>query len=98
MSILNNAIDSIILGLEDYESSDHRRLISCARNIFVGILLLFKHKLSILSPEDSDEVLVKQQVLPKKDPTGKIVWEGKGKKTVDVNQIKERFESLVSKS
>ena len=94
MSILNNAIDSIILGLEDYESSDHRRLISCARNIFAGILLLFKHKLSILSPEDTDEVLIKQQVLPKKDSTGKILWEGKGKKTVDVNQIKERFESL----
>lgn len=94
MSILNNAIDSIILGLEDYESSDHRRLISCARNIFAGILLLFKYKLSILSPENSDEVLIKQQVLPKKDSTGKIVWEGNGKKTVDVHQIKERFESL----
>lgn len=94
MSILNNAIDSIILGLEDYESSDHKRLISCTRNIFAGILLLFKHKLSVLSPENSDEVLIKQRVLPKKDPTGIIVWEGKGKKTVDVYQIKERFESL----
>jgi DNA-directed RNA polymerase subunit M/transcription elongation factor TFIIS len=94
MSILNNAIDSIILGLEDYESSDHKRLISCTRNIFAGILLLFKHKLSVLSPENSDEVLIKQRVLPKKDPTGIIVWEGKGKKTVDVHQIKERFESL----
>ena len=31
MNILNNAIDSINLGLEDYESSDHRRLISCTR-------------------------------------------------------------------
>ncbi len=94
MSILNNAIDSIILGLEDYESSDHKHLISCTRNIFAGILLLFKHKLSVLSPENSDEVLIKQRVLPKKDPTGIIVWEGKGKKTVDVHQIKERFESL----
>jgi len=94
MSILNNAIDSIVLGLEDYGSSDKRHLISCTRNIFAGILLLFKHKLSILSPENSDEVLIKQHVLPKKDTTGKIVWEGKGKKTVDVRQINERFESL----
>ena len=94
MSILNNAIDSIILGLEDYESSDHKRLISCTRNIFAGILLLFKHKLSVLSPENSDEVLIKQRVLPKKNPTGIIVWEGKGNKTVYVHQIKERFESL----
>ncbi len=94
MSILNNAINSIIMGLEDYESSDHKRLISCTRNIFAGILLLFKHKLSSLSPENSDEVLIKQHVLPKKDLTGMIVWEGKGKKTVDFHQIKERFESL----
>ena len=94
MSIMNNEVDSIVLGLEDYESSDKRRLISCARNIFAGILLLFKHKLSAFSPKDSDEVLIKQRVLPKKDSTGQIVWSGKGKKTVDVQQIKERFDSL----
>lgn len=94
MSILNNAVDSIVLGLEDYESSDKRRLISCTRNIFAGILLLFKHKLSVLSPKNSDEVLIKQQVLPKKDSTGQIIWSGKGKKTVDVQQIRERFKSL----
>ncbi len=80
MSILNNAIDSIILGLEDYESSDHRRLISCARNMIAGILLLFKHKLAILSPEDSDEVLIKQQILPKKDSTGKLFGKVKERK------------------
>lgn len=94
MNILNNAIDSIVLGLEDYESSDRKRLISCTRNIFAGILLLFKHKLSILSPKNSDEVLIKQRVLPKKGSTGQIVWSGKGKKTVDVQQIRERFKSL----
>lgn len=94
MSILNNAIDSIILGLEDFESTDKRRLISCTRNIFAGIFLLYKHKLSTLSPEDSDEVLIKQRILPEKDEIGNLVWKGKGKKTVDVNQIKERFKSL----
>ena len=94
MSILKNAIDSIVLGLEDYESYDKRRLISCTRNIFAGILLLFKHKLSMLSPDNSDEVLIKQRVLPKKDLNGQITWAGKGKKTVDVQQIEERFKSL----
>ena len=94
MSILNNAIDSINLGLEDYESSDHRRLISCARNIFSGILLLFKHKLSLLSPVDSDEVLIKKDVLPTKASNGEIIWRGSGTKTVDVHQIQRRFKSL----
>ena len=93
-SILTNAVDSIALGIEDYASSDSRRLISCTRNLFAGILLLFKHKLADLSPPDSDEVLIKQQVQPVIAPLGSLKWIGKGSKTVDVQQIKERFHSL----
>lgn len=94
MSILQNALDSIAVGLEDYESTDDRRIISSTRNIFAGILLLFKHKLCELSPQDSDESLIKQRVLPELDATGAVNWIGKGKKTVDVQNIKDRFESL----
>jgi hypothetical protein len=94
MSILQNAVDSIALGVEDYDSPDPRRLISCTRNIFAEILLLFKHKLSSLSPPNSDEVLIKQQIFPTLDPATGLQWRGKGKKTVDVQQIRERFESL----
>lgn len=94
VSILKNAIDSIAIGLEDYSSPDQRRIISCTRNVFAGILLLFKHKLSLLSPPDSDEVLIKQRVLPILDNSSHVEWKGKGSKTVDVQGIKERFESL----
>jgi len=94
MSILKNAIDSIVIGLEDYQSSDERRIISAARNIFAGILLLFKYKLCELSPSGSDEVLIKQKIIPKIDVNGSIRWIGKGKKTVDIQNIRERFESL----
>jgi hypothetical protein len=94
MSILQNAIDSIAIGLEDFESADERRIVSSTRNIFAGILLLFKHKLCALSPNNSDEALIKQRVLPEIDATGAVNWIGKGKKTVDVQNIKERFESL----
>ncbi|MBW1777587.1 MAG: hypothetical protein JRJ54_08335, partial [Deltaproteobacteria bacterium] len=94
MSILKNAIDSIAIGLEDYQSTDERRIVSSARNIFAGILLLFKHKLCELSPAGSDEVLIKQKVLPEIDATGAVRWIGKGKKTVDVQNIRDRFESL----
>jgi len=94
MSILTNAIDSIVLGIEDYNSSDSRRLISCTRNLFAGILLLFKHKLAELSPPGSDEVLIKQRVLPVSSGSSGVIWVGKGQKTVDVQQIKDRFRSL----
>lgn len=94
MSILQNGIDSIALGIDDYNSPDPRRLVSCTRNLFAGILLLFKHKLKQLSPEGSDDVLLKQRVLPVLDtPTG-LKWKGQGKKTVDIQQIRERFDTL----
>lgn len=92
--ILSNAIDSLVLGLEDFESSNPKRLISCTRNLFAGILLLFKHKLAIMSPVGSDEALIKQKVLPQVNADGKVVWTGKGKKTVDVQEIRDRFTSL----
>ncbi|OIR24920.1 hypothetical protein [Bathymodiolus thermophilus thioautotrophic gill symbiont] len=94
MSILKNAIDSIAIGLEDYQSPDKRRIISSARNISAGILLLFKYKLCELSPPGSNESLIKQQILPKINATGGVDWVGKGGKTVDVQNIKKRFESL----
>lgn len=94
MSILKNAIDSIAVGLEDYSSPDQRRVISCTRNVFAGILLLFKHKLSLLSSPDSDEALIKQRVLPVLDEHARVEWKGKGSKTVDVQGIRDRFESL----
>jgi DNA-directed RNA polymerase subunit RPC12/RpoP len=47
-----------------------------------------------LSPENSDEVLLKQRLDPKFDSNGNLVFVGSGKKTVDVQQIKGRFNSL----
>ena len=70
MSILKNAVDSIAVGLEDYSSPDERRIVSCTRNIFAGILLLFKYKLELLSPPGSDKALIKQRVLPALDDEG----------------------------
>jgi hypothetical protein len=93
MSILENAVDSIAIGLEDYQSTDERRIISSTRNIFAGILLLFKYKLAELSPPNSDEALIKEKILPVID-AGQVNWVGKGGKTVDVRAIKDRFQSL----
>ena len=94
MSLLANAKISIRLGLEDYKSKDNRRIISSVRNFHAGVLLLLKEKLFRLSPSNSDEVLIKEKIQPKLDANGEIIFVGKGKKTVNTEQIKERFESL----
>ncbi len=92
MSILQNAIDSIEVGLEDYKSADPKRLVSSVRNFYAGILLLFKHKLAELSKND-DEALIKKKVVPN-IIDGKLRWVGSEGNTVDVQQIQERFKSL----
>ncbi|WP_433704452.1 hypothetical protein [Paraburkholderia sacchari] len=93
-SILKNAVQSIQIGIEDFQSTDQRRVLSATRNIMAGVLLLFKEKLRLLSPKDSDESLIKQNLIPQYGPDGSVVFKGEGKKTVDVQQIKERFKSL----
>ncbi|MEX2491043.1 MAG: hypothetical protein WD425_04700 [Nitrospirales bacterium] len=95
-TILDNAVQSIQIGIEDYQASsdDQRRVLSAVRNITAGILLLFKEKLRELSPIGSDEVLIFQKILPTLDSKGKLIFQGSGRKTVDVQQIIERFKSL----
>ncbi|MGT2476663.1 hypothetical protein [Paraburkholderia terrae] len=87
-------MQSIQIGVEDFQSPDPRRVLSATRNITAGVLLLFKEKLRLLSPPGSDEALIKQKLVPQFAPDGSVVFKGSGKKTVDVQQIKERFKSL----
>jgi len=93
-TILSNAVQSIQIGVEDYLSKDPRRVLSSVRNITAGVLLLFKEKLRELSPVGSNEVLIKQNITPKADSRGNVELRGSGKKTVDVQQIRERFTAL----
>jgi len=94
MSIIENAIDSIQMGIEDYKNIDIRRNASAVRNISAGILLLYKEQLCRLSPEYDNELLIKQNIRPILDDEGNIIFQGKNHKTVDVQSIKDRFKSL----
>ena len=96
--IFRNAIASIQLGVEDYmlavenRPSDNKRLISATRNLFSGVLLLFKSLLAEESAE-SNYSLLKAKLVPSKDGD-KITWLGAGKKTVEYEKIKENLRSI----
>ncbi|MDA3971821.1 MAG: hypothetical protein PF442_10770 [Desulfobulbaceae bacterium] len=96
MPLYKNAIASIQIGVEDYLSADERRKLSAVRNIFSGILLLYKEKLCDLSPAYDKELFIKIDIRPHRDKDGNITYRaaGKSKKTVHVQQIKDRFSSL----
>ncbi|XOF34226.1 MAG: hypothetical protein ACL93V_02725 [Candidatus Electrothrix sp. YB6] len=93
-SLIRNATLSLKLGIEDYQLDNPERALSAVRNITAGVLLLFKEKLRILSPTDSDEVLLKEKIKPVIADSDTVSFKGSGKKTVNVYQIEERFNAL----
>lgn len=93
-TLLSNAVNSIQIGVEDYQSTDPRRMLSAVRNLSAGILLLFKERLRELSPPGSEDVLIMQNIRPTRGSDGAIHFNGSRRRTVDVQQIRERFESL----
>lgn len=95
-SLLDNAIDSISLGLDDLRKakSNPKRLVSCVRNLYAGVLLLFKQRLVELSPEGSDEILIKREFKPVIGPGGDVIFKGCGKRTIEYHEIQTRLVSL----
>ena len=89
-SLLENAILSIQIGLEDFNAGD-KRVISSVRNLYAGILLLCKEVLRSHSPKGLDNILIKKN---KKDKNGDLKAVGYGKKTIGRQEIEETFHDL----
>lgn len=92
--LLKNAIVSIQLGLEDFASDDERRIISAARNLYSGVLLLAKEVLRQLSPPGSNDILIRTKKKAVKQADGTVILVGDGKKTIDRFEIEETFKQL----
>jgi DNA-directed RNA polymerase subunit M/transcription elongation factor TFIIS len=92
--LLKNAVVSIQLGLEDFASEDERRVISAARNLYSGVLLLAKEVLRQLSPTGSNDILIRIKKKAVKQANGTVILLGDGKKTIDRFEIEETFKQL----
>jgi ribosomal protein L37E len=92
--LLKNAVVSIQLGLEDFASDDERRIISAARNLYSGVLLLAKEVLRQMSPPGSNDILIRTKKKAVKDADGSVRFVGDGKKTIDRLEIEETFKQL----
>jgi len=93
-SLLGNAKLSIKIGLEDYSSKEDGRVISSARNLYAGVLLLCKEVLRRHSPKDSNSVLIMRdkKIIKLNDKELKI--EGVGKRTIGRQEIERTFDYL----
>lgn len=92
--LLDNAVVSIELGVQDIGMSDTRRVLSATRNIYAGILLLCKQVLWDASPEGNEGILIYRDLVPKRDGNNIILVPKKRSRTIDKEGIRERFKAL----
>lgn len=93
--LLDNAVLSIELGVEDYQTGDERRVLSAIRNLYAGVLLLCKQVLWNESPLGTDGSLIYKDLVPRKiDGSVLMVPKRPHRNTVDRQQIEERFKEL----
>lgn len=101
--LYDNALISIQLGIEDFElskSQNQARALSSVRNLFAGMLLLFKYKIaaSVSNPSDAYKLIFNPPpIQPESDGNGGVIWipDGKFKKTtIDVQGIEQRFKGF----
>lgn len=103
--LYDNALISIQLGIEDFELSTHSsgnqaRALSSVRNLFAGMLLLFKYKIAASVNDQADAYRIifnPPAIVPESDGHGGVRWvpDGKFKKTtIDVQGIQQRFEGF----
>jgi hypothetical protein len=89
--LFENAVTSITLGIEDYQSNDKRRPASAVRNFYAGVLLLGKQCLINAAPEADPMEVLASKFVPVPDEEGGVEHEPKGYQTIDLGELRERF-------
>ena len=93
-NLFNNAVQSIILGLEDYQSKDQTRTLSAVRNFYAGLLLLAKEVLVRTVPDADEWDLIAESYKLKRNKSGSIEFVRRGKSSIGLRGIEERFEDF----
>lgn len=92
-SLFDNAIQSIQIGIEDYQHNDPKRALSAVRNFYAGTLLLAKEVLVRKAPKASVKEVLGTRFVPVPDGNGGVSFEANSK-TVDFNELSERFKAF----
>ena len=92
--LFDNAIQSIQLGVEDYQNDDPKRAGSAVRNFYAGVLLLAKEVLVRRVPKASPEAVIRSKYKPLPDGKGGIVYAPETFRTIDFETINKRFKDF----
>lgn len=89
--LLENAISSIQLGVEDYKTGAALRTLSAVRNLHAGLLLLAKWVLVQSVPNASEDDVIALAYTPKPDGEGGVNYVPESKRTIGLRDIQRRF-------
>ena len=92
--LFNNAVQSIKLGLEDYQKNDPVRILSAIRNLHSGILLLAKEVLVRRVKGIDWRDILAPGYKPIPDGSGGIKYIPQSKVTIDLQNISTRFKDF----
>lgn len=92
--LFQNAIDSLQLGIEDFQANDRKRALSAVRNFYAGTLLLAKEVLVRAAPKVAAEDILGARYKPVTDGSGGAKYEAVAHTTIDFTQIGERFKDF----
>lgn len=92
-ALFENAVASIRMGIEDYQSQDAFRDISAVRNYYAGVLLLAKEALVQCFPLEDPDVILAARVRPVAKGE-RLVMEAEGTATVDFANIGRRLKDF----
>lgn len=89
--LLDNAIHSIRIGLEDSKADDEARALSAIRNLHAGLLLLAKEVLVRAAPNVDGEAVIAEAYKPLPDGHGGVKYVARSQRTIDLRTIGRRF-------
>ena len=92
--LFDNAIQSIQLGVEDYQNDDTKRAVSAVRNFYAGVLLLAKEVLVRRVPKANPEEVIRAKYKPVPDGKGGVIYAPETFRTIDFGTINKRFKEF----
>ena len=92
--MMENAVASLRMGIEDYAAPSPERALSAVRNFYAGVLLLGKEVLVRAAPlADPDEV-IGARYEPVQDGQGGVQHVMQGQQTIDFHTLGRRFKTF----
>ena len=92
--LFENAVQSIQLGVEDYQTNDPRRALSAVRNFHAGVVLLAKEVLVRAVPKAEESEIIAAGYKPVPNGLGGVKYKAATERTIDLDTIGRRFKDF----